>query len=119
MWNEDLFNKEGFMDYVGETYHSTFADEFTWEWLDRTIDYCLETSFNTDEFVSTFTYMVPGITKDEILDYFEGTAICKKCGRKSNFDETGIWITSSYPICDECYNNLSSEELDKIRKEYE
>ena len=118
MWNDNMFNKENFMDYVGEKYPATFADELTWEWLDRTIDYCLETAFNTDEFISAFTYMVPGITRDEILDYFEGVAKCKKCGKKDNFDEHGIWVHSGYPLCDKCYDDTDPEEIEKIRKEY-
>lgn len=112
------FNKEGFKNYMIEEFPSVFTNHFTWNWLDGTIDYCLKTSYSTNDFIAALTGILPEVTKDEVLDYVEGVAICRGCGRRYNFEEAGVWVTSSYPLCNACYD-LLREELEKIRKENE
>ena len=44
---------------------------------------------------------------------------CDICGKRKDWDKEIIWITSSYGICDECYDKLSKEELEKLYEKYE
>lgn len=44
---------------------------------------------------------------------------CDICWKEKNIDEEIIWITSSYGVCKKCYQKLTEEELEKIRKEFE
>ena len=44
---------------------------------------------------------------------------CDICGNRKDWDYGIVWITSSYGVCYECYNKLSREDLERIRKEYE
>lgn len=49
----------------------------------------------------------------------ENTYGCDMCGGRKDFEKEIIWITSSYGLCEECYQKLTEEELKKIREEYE
>lgn len=49
----------------------------------------------------------------------ENTYCCDKCGNKKDFDKEIVWITSSYGVCEECYQKLTEEELEKLEKEFE
>ena len=44
---------------------------------------------------------------------------CDICSSEKNWDTDIHWLTSSYGICDECYQSLSEEERDKLAKKYE
>lgn len=56
--------------------------------------------------------------KDDELDDAD-TYGCDICGTRKDFDEEIIWITSTYGVCEECYNKLTNEDKDKIRNDYE
>ena len=56
--------------------------------------------------------------KDDELDD-ANTYGCDICGTRKDFDEEIIWITSTYGVCEECYNTLTNEDKDKIRNDYE
>lgn len=47
------------------------------------------------------------------------TYSCNGCGQRLDFDRDVIWVTSSYGLCEKCYDKLSEAELEKIREEYE
>lgn len=57
-------------------------------------------------------------SKDDKLDD-ANTYGCDICGARKDYDEEIIWITSTYGVCEECYNTLTNEEKDKIRNDYE
>ena len=54
---------------------------------------------------------------DELDD--ANTYGCDICGARKDYDEEIIWITSTYGVCEECYNTLTNEDKDKIRNDYE
>lgn len=49
----------------------------------------------------------------------EKTYHCDICGDPKDWDNEIIWITSSFGICDICYDKLNSDELERIRTEHE
>ena len=49
----------------------------------------------------------------------DNTYGCDICGERKDFDKEINWITSSYGLCDECYNKLNEEEIEKLEKIYE
>jgi ribosome-binding protein aMBF1 (putative translation factor) len=49
----------------------------------------------------------------------DNTYGCDICGERKDWDNEIIWITSSYGVCEKCYNALTNEDKDKIRKDYE
>jgi predicted SprT family Zn-dependent metalloprotease len=49
----------------------------------------------------------------------EYTYGCDICGERKDWDKEIIWVTSSYGICKKCYQKLTEEELEILRKEYE
>lgn len=55
---------------------------------------------------------------DDVLTS-DNTYGCDICGARKDFGKEIVWITSSYGVCEECYNTLTNEDLDKIRKDYE
>jgi hypothetical protein len=55
-----------------------------------------------------------------VLDYIEdNTYGCDVCGKRKDSDNEIYWITSSYGVCDECYNKLDKEEIERLEKIYE
>ena len=44
---------------------------------------------------------------------------CDICGARKDYDEEIIWITSTYGVCEDCYNKLTNEDKDKIRNDFE
>lgn len=44
---------------------------------------------------------------------------CDICGERKDWDNEIHWITSSYGVCDECYEKLSKEEIEELEKRYE
>lgn len=44
---------------------------------------------------------------------------CDICGSRRDFDNGIIWLTSSYGICQKCYDTLSEEDKERIYAEYE
>ena len=53
------------------------------------------------------------------MDSLDNTYGCDICGARKDYDEEIIWITSTYGVCEECYNTLTNEDKDKIRNDYE
>ena len=49
----------------------------------------------------------------------ENTYGCDVCAERKDFNNEIIWITSSYGVCADCYDTLSEEELEELRKNYE
>ena len=49
----------------------------------------------------------------------DNTYGCDMCGERKDWDNEIIWITSSYGVCRECYDKLSKEDLEELRKIYE
>lgn len=49
----------------------------------------------------------------------DNTYGCDICGRRKDWDNEINWISSSYGLCDECYNKLSKEEIEELEKIYE
>ena len=49
----------------------------------------------------------------------DNTYGCDMCGARKDYDEEIIWITSTYGVCEGCYNRLTNEDKDKIRNDYE
>ena len=49
----------------------------------------------------------------------DSTYGCDICGKRENWDYGIVWITSSYGVCPECYNKLSREDVEYLRKKYE
>lgn len=49
----------------------------------------------------------------------DNTYGCDICGDRKDWDKEIIWITSSYGVCEGCYNRLTNEDLDNIRQDYE
>jgi hypothetical protein len=44
---------------------------------------------------------------------------CQKCGKIKDWDAEIVWITSSYGVCQDCYDSMSEDEIERIRVEYE
>ena len=44
---------------------------------------------------------------------------CDICMTFKDWDTEIIWITSSYGVCEKCYNKLTKEQLEELRKKYE
>lgn len=44
---------------------------------------------------------------------------CDICGARKDWDNEIVWITSSYGVCNECYNKLTKEEIEELREKYE
>jgi hypothetical protein len=44
---------------------------------------------------------------------------CDICGVRKDYDEEIIWLTSTYGVCEDCFNKLTNEDLDRIRNDYE
>lgn len=44
---------------------------------------------------------------------------CDICGERKDWDTEIHWITSSYGVCDECYDKLSKDDIARIEEEYE
>lgn len=44
---------------------------------------------------------------------------CDICGARKDYDEEIIWITSTYGVCEDCFNKLTNDDLDKIRNDFE
>ena len=44
---------------------------------------------------------------------------CDICYTMKDWDNEIIWITSSYGVCEKCYNELTKEQLEEIREKYE
>lgn len=42
---------------------------------------------------------------------------CKICEYELNSDDV-VWITKHYPVCSECYNALTPEEIQSIIENY-
>lgn len=53
------------------------------------------------------------------MNNLDNTYGCDICGARKDYDKEIIWITSSYGVCEKCYNTLTNEDKDKIRKDYE
>lgn len=49
----------------------------------------------------------------------KNTYSCDMCSALKDWDSEIIWITSSYGVCEECYNELTREQLEEIREKYE
>ena len=49
----------------------------------------------------------------------DNTYGCDICGERKDWDKEIIWITSTYGVCEECYNKLTNEVLDNIRQDYD
>jgi hypothetical protein len=49
----------------------------------------------------------------------DNTYGCDICGNRKDWDEEIHWITSSYGICDGCYDKLSETEIEKLEEIYE
>ena len=49
----------------------------------------------------------------------DNTYGCDICGERKDINEEIIWVTSSYGVCKKCYQKLTEEEKEKIRKDYE
>lgn len=49
----------------------------------------------------------------------DNTYGCDICGERKDWDKEIIWITSSYGVCESCYEKLTEEELEKIREKFE
>lgn len=49
----------------------------------------------------------------------DNTYGCDICGARKDYDEEIIWITSTYGVCEGCYNRLTNEDKDKIRNDFE
>lgn len=49
----------------------------------------------------------------------EETYGCDICGERKDYDEEIIWLTSTYGVCEDCFNKLTNEDLDNIRQDYE
>lgn len=45
----------------------------------------------------------------------DNTYGCDKCGRRFDWEREIIWITSSYGVCKECYDKMTSDEKNAIR----
>lgn len=50
----------------------------------------------------------------EVLTYS-----CDLCGERRDFDQGINWLTSSFGVCDQCYEKLSEEEKERLRAEHE
>ena len=57
--------------------------------------------------------------KDCNKDDYQNTYGCEICGDRKDFDKEIVWITSSYGVCEKCYEKLTSEEVEKLRQYYE
>ena len=44
---------------------------------------------------------------------------CDECGAEKDWDSEIIWLTSSYGLCQECYDKLTEEEREELRLRYE
>lgn len=44
---------------------------------------------------------------------------CDECGAEKDWDYEINWLTSSYGLCDECYNKLTEEEKEELIEKYE
>lgn len=44
---------------------------------------------------------------------------CDLCGERRDFHQGINWLTSSFGICDQCYEKLSEEEQERLRAEHE
>lgn len=51
-------------------------------------------------------------------EYYDNTYGCDKCAKRKFWDNIN-WITSSYGLCPECYDKLTPEEIEELRKKYE
>lgn len=49
----------------------------------------------------------------------DNTYGCDICGERKDWDNEIHWITSSYGVCDGCYEKLSEEEIEQLEKIYE
>ena len=49
----------------------------------------------------------------------DNTYGCDICGKRKDWDNEIIWITSTYGVCEDCFNKLTNEDLDNIRQDYE
>ena len=49
----------------------------------------------------------------------DNTYGCDMCGERKDYDKEIIWITSTYGVCEDCYNKLTNEDKDKIRNDFE
>jgi len=50
----------------------------------------------------------------EIEDYG-----CDICHERKHWDDEIIWLTSSYGLCEKCYDSISEEEREELRVKYE
>lgn len=56
---------------------------------------------------------------NEPSDNLDNTYGCDICGARKDYDEEIIWLTSTYGVCEDCFNKLTNEDLDRIRVDYE
>jgi hypothetical protein len=59
------FFKNGFMDWVHEKFPVPFSNNFTYELLDNLIDYVLDKSETSIQFIDSMFEIVPEITYEE------------------------------------------------------
>ena len=58
-----------------------------------------------------------GLNKEDIK--MDNTYGCDLCGKRKDWDTEIHWITSSCGVCDECYSELSEEQIEYLEKMYE
>lgn len=49
----------------------------------------------------------------------DNTYGCDICGERKDLNNGIHWITSSYGVCDECYNKLTATEIEELERIYE
>lgn len=49
----------------------------------------------------------------------DNTYGCDICGDRKDWDTEINWITSSYGVCDKCYDKLSESEIEELSIKYE
>lgn len=49
----------------------------------------------------------------------DNTYGCDVCATRKDWDKEIHWITSSYGVCDECYDKLTEEQIGHLEKIYE
>lgn len=78
-----------------------------------------------EELTSTDSWDELEVTVTQLLKQFyrhkggDNTYGCDICGERKDWDYGIVWITSSYGVCYECYEKLSREDIEYLRKKYE
>lgn len=62
---------------------------------------------------------IPDEIVNSYYDEWDHTYGCDICCGRFDFDDEIWWITSSYGVCRECYEKLTEEQLEQIRRDYE